>query len=226
MAKKKKRPTPPPPPVRRKPPRPVVTEPKRGSSARRVQPTAAESRANVRRALVAGVLATAVLAAVVGLVVLNRRGDAELRKALTSGTCEVDTKSDPTGGPNNNHVPSPTYGVNPPSAGNHLGTGSTSSGVYAGTRVPPDGLLVHSLEHGYVIVWHQPSLPQAERDRLGDFQRAHDGDVIVVERASLPVPVAATAWEQRLLCQQVEIDVLERFLDTYVGKGPENPPRG
>lgn len=225
MAKKKKGPTPPPPPVRRKPPRPVVTQPAKRAAPRSAASGSA-SRDNLKRALIAGVVATAVLVAVAAVVVLSRRGDAELRNALTAGSCTVDTKSDPTSGPGSNHVPNPAYRVDPPSAGNHLGTGTARSGVYSGTSVPSDGLLVHSLEHGYVVVWHRPDLPQVDRDRLGDFQRAHDGDVIVVERASLPVPVAATAWEQRLLCQAVEADVLERFADTYVGEGPEKLPRG
>ena len=59
----------------------------------------------------------------------------------------------------------------------------------------------------------------------GDDQ-VGEGDVIVAERTSLPVPVAATAWESRLLCQQVEPAVLDRFVEARVGDGPEDVPRG
>ena len=115
--------------------------------------------------------------------------------------------------------------MNPPAGGNHLGSGAASSGVYAGQRVPVDGLLVHSLEHGYVVLWHQPSLPAGQLKQLVDLQEASGNDVIVVERPSLSTPVAATAWGQRLLCGQVEPDALKRFVAERVGDGPEDVPR-
>ncbi len=93
------------------------------------------------------------------------------------------------------------------------------AGVYRGSSVPQDGLLVHSLEHGYVVLWHAPALGDEQRGQLADLERAHDGDVIVAERTSLPVPVATTAWGHRLLCQTVEPAALERFVDEHVGNG-------
>jgi hypothetical protein len=224
MAKKKKRPTPPPPPPRRKEPAgaaPGVT-PKQVRAAQRAK---AERRDRVRRAAITGGLVVAAVAAVGGFVALDRRGDAELREALTSGSCTVDTEADVTSPPPGNHVASPTYRVDPPAGGNHL-TGNARSGVYTGADVPQDGLLVHSLEHGYVVVWHDPSLDDAGREQLAAFESDNDGDVIVVERAGMEVPVAATAWEQRLLCGGVEPAALQRFADEYVGEGPEDVARG
>lgn len=224
--KKKKRPTAPPPPVRNKQPRAAAAP--AGPSRREQQRTArtqVERRDRLRRRLGTAGLAAAVVAAVGAYVVLDRRADAELREALTAGSCEVDRETDPTRAQGQNHVPDPTYGVNPPSGGDHL-AGAARGGVFRGTSVPADGLLVHSLEHGYVIAWHRPDLPAEQLEQLADFERAHEGDVIVAERASLPGPVAATAWGQRLLCQQVEPDVLERFFDEHVGNGPEDVERG
>ena len=165
------------------------------------------------------------LAAVVAVFLLDRRGDAELRTALTSGTCRVDTEADPTAPAGQNHVPSPSYRVDPPAGGDHE-PAAARAGVYDGTAVPTDGLLVHALEHGYVIAWHRPDLAPAQREQLAAFQAQHPEDVIVAERASMPVPVAATAWGQRLLCQQVETGAVERFFDAHVGNGPEDVPRG
>lgn len=227
MAKKKKKPNPPPAPVRNKPPRTSAAT--AGPSKRELDRAAAAkaaSRAKVRGALVAAGVSVAAVAAIAGFVVVDRRGDAELREALTSGSCEVDTEADPTNAPPGNHVQRPSYEVNPPAGGNHLGSQVTRSGVYAGTAVPPDGALVHALEHGYVIVWHDGNRSPEELERLETFQRDNDGDVIVAERPALPVPVAATAWEQRLLCEQVEPAALERFADTYIGEGPEDVARG
>ncbi|MCW2666230.1 MAG: hypothetical protein JWN57_1192, partial [Frankiales bacterium] len=182
-------------------------------------------RARLRRLLIAAGLVLTVVAAVAVSLVLDRRRDAALDQALTGGTCETDERSDPTGAPGSNHIPNPAYAVDPPSAGNHT-PASARAGRYRGASLPPDGQLVHSLEHGYVILWHRPDLARPERDQLDDLQEQHPQDVLVVERASLPVPVAATAWQQRLLCQAVEPAVLERFVDARVGSGPEDVPRG
>ncbi len=224
--KKQKRPTPPPPPVSRKPPRAAAAP---AGPTKREQERAAQQkqdrRDGLRRTLVNVGLATAVVAAVGAYVVLDRRGDAELREALTSGSCEVDTDTDPTAPRGQNHVPSPGYAVNPPAGGNHLAS-AARAGVYNGAGVPAEGQLVHSLEHGYVIAWHQPDLPAEQLTQLEQYAAEHEGDVIVAERPALPVPVAATAWGERLLCEQVEPDALDRFFDEHVGNGPEDVPRG
>jgi hypothetical protein len=223
MAKKKKRPTAPPPPVRKKPPRPVVTSAGKPSSGKRPGSPAA-STGSLKRMLVAGGLATAALVAVGGYVVLDQRSDAELREALTGGSCEVDTEADSKRSATG-HVPNPTYTVEPPAGGDH-NPSPARGGVYAGTRVPADGLLVHSMEHGYVVVWHQSDLPAEQKAELEAFELRNDGDVIVAERPALPVAVAATAWQQRLLCGAVEPAALDRFAAEYVGKGPEDVERG
>jgi hypothetical protein len=225
-SKKKKRPNPPPAPTRTKPPRAAAapagpTKKQQERSAR----AAAARRDSLRRTLVTGGLVAALLAGVALFVVLDRRGDAELREALTSGSCEVDTRADPTLPAGQNHVPSPRYGIDPPAGGNHLES-AAKAGVYEAAGVPSDGLLVHSLEHGYVVAWHQPNLPPEQKKVLEDFQSRHEDDVIVAERRSLPVPFAATAWGHRLLCQEVEEAPLERFFEEHVGNGPEDVPRG
>jgi hypothetical protein len=224
-SKKKKRPTPPPAPVRKAPGPGAApagsTRKQRDQSARHT----AQRRDALRRWLTtAGLVALAILV-VGGVWLFNRQQDAELRASLTAGGCEVDTRTDPTRAAGLNHVPSPRYAVNPPAGGDHLAS-TARGGVYEGASVPDDGALVHALEHGYIVVWHQPDLPAEQRTQLADFERRHDGDVIVAERASLPVPVAATAWGHRLLCQEVEQAPLDRFFDERVGDGPEDVERG
>lgn len=225
-AKKKKRPAAPPPPVRLKPPRAATapigsTKREQARETRRVQ----DRRDALRRGLTTAGVVAVVLAAVSLVVFLDRRGDAELRAALTSGSCTADDDSDPTAGPGANHVPNPTFQVNPPAGGNHLAS-AARGGVFAGPSVPADGSLVHSLEHGYVIVWHGPELPTEEKAQLEAFEATNDGDVIVVERPGMSTPVAVTAWNQRLLCEEVESAALNRFLQEYVGEGPEDVARG
>lgn len=226
MAKKKKqrKAVAPPPPVARKAPRPAGAD--TGPTPKQLARAAQEKQARreaLRRKLVAAGLATAAVAAVAAYVVMDRRESSELREALTSGSCEVDTEADPISG-GDGHVQSPSYSVNPPSGGDHLAS-AARSGVYAGNAVPADGLLVHSLEHGYIVAWHSPDLPAEQKEQLEAFAERHEPDVIVAERPNLPVPVAATAWGQRLLCQQVEPEALDRFSDEHVGNGPEDVER-
>ena len=223
-SKKKKRPTPPPAPVAKKPPRSASAPagPTR-KELEREERWRQERREALRRKLVAAGLATAAVAAVAGYLVVDRRQDDELKDALTSGSCEVDTEADTISG-GDGHVTSPSYSVNPPAGGDHL-VSVARSGVYAGAAVPPDGQLVHSMEHGYVIAWHATNLPAEQKELLEAFEAEHEGDVIVAERPNLPVPFALTAWNQRLLCQEVEEGPMQRFFDEHVGNGPEDVER-
>lgn len=227
MASKKKKPkraAPPSAPVAKKPPR-AASAP--AGPTRREQERAEQDRLDrkdaLRRKLVAGGLATAAVAAVGGYLVVDRRQDSELRDALTSGSCEIDTEADDISG-GDGHVTAPTYSVNPPAGGDHL-VSVARSGVYAGAAVPADGQLVHSLEHGYVIAWHATDLPAEQKKLLEQLEAEHEGDVIVAERPNLPVPFAMTAWDQRMLCQEVEEGPLQRFFDEHVGNGPEDVER-
>ncbi len=172
-----------------------------------------------RTVLVVGTLGALALCAVTAYVVLGNRSERALQRALTDGSCTTDSRTDPLG---REHVDDPVYRVDPPAGGTHTAA-VARAGVYPEGRVPAQGHLVHALEHGYVVLWHRP-----EVDPVGlvAVQEAHPEDVIVVERASLPVPVAATAWERRLLCRETEPGVLERFVEAYVGDGPEDVPRG
>lgn len=221
--KRKRKPTPPAAGASR--PRPQKRTGPSQSELQRIAHRKAQRQDKLRRA---GVTAGVVLlggAVVAALFVLDRRGDAQLKAELTAGSCEVDTRTDPTRPPGQNHMPNPTFAINPPAGGDHAAS-AARAGVYAEGSTPDDGLLVHSLEHGYVIAWHRPDLPQAQLQELTDFQARHDDDVIIAERSDLAVPVAATAWGQRLLCQEVEAEPLQRFFDEHVGNGPEDVARG
>jgi hypothetical protein len=224
MAKKKQRSEPPPVPLR-KAPDPRRAEAAAARAERQAQAAKASRRKGLQRRLGVIALVLALLAAVGVFFTLRQQRSADLREALTVGTCTTDSQADPTRPSGQNHVAGPTYRVNPPSAGDHL-VSNAGSGVYAGDDVPEDGLLVHSLEHGYVIYWHRPDIAAADKAALEKLEDDSPGDIIVAERATLPVPVAATAWGKRLLCQDVEPQALKRFASEYVGKGPEDVPRG
>ena len=169
------------------------------------------------------VLVVALLAGLVAWQVLNRRSSQRAIAAMTEDTCRYDTETDP--GRTGEHIANPTFRVNPPSGGVHT-PAVARAGVYTAANTPPDGQLVHSLEHGYVVIWHQPDVSAEELAQLREIAEDNEDDILLVERANLPVPAAATAWQRRLLCDEVETDSLRLFVDAYVGKGPEKVPRG
>jgi hypothetical protein len=190
------------------------------------KPTQAERfeeqrQARRRRARRKRVLAGAVVVLAVGGLAFNwvndRRQSQHLISALEAGSCDFDRDSDP----GRAHVANPSFEVDPPSGGDHLAA-PAPAGVYQIENAPADGNLVHSLEHGFVILWHRPDTTVGQLDELLEVARQFPRDVLVVPRSSLPTPVAATAWEKRLLCSATEPDVLARFVEEHRNDGPED----
>lgn len=201
------------PPTRAKP-----TKAERMEAARRAR----RRKTLIVRAAVAGIAALIVVG-VAARVIGGRKESGDIRRQLTAGSCTFDTKADPTDPAPANHVPNPTYRVEPPAGGNHSPQAAPAR-TYAEDQVPPDGQLVHALEHGYVVLWHRPDLSREDRAALQQVADRHERDVLVVPRPQLPTPVAATAWGNRLLCRAMEPDPLDLFIREYRNKGPERVP--
>jgi hypothetical protein len=167
-----------------------------------------------------------VVGVIVALVVADRRAQARRVAQLEAGGCRYDQRADSDAGPGRNHVTGwPTYQVDPPAGGNHLAT-AAPAGVYAAERVPPDGQLVHALEHGDVILWHRPDAPEEVMAGLREIAERYPTDVLVVPRPSLTDQVAATAWHHRLLCGTSHPASLDLFVSTFRDKGPERVEDG
>ncbi|HUR22578.1 MAG TPA: DUF3105 domain-containing protein [Acidimicrobiales bacterium] len=181
-------------------------------------------KATRNRALIAGGL-VAVLALLTITIVNSRRSNDRVVSALeSSGSCQYDTRNDSDQGAGNNHVTGDvTYKVNPPSGGDHNPSPSPP-GIFTVDNTPPDAQIVHSLEHGYVAIWYRPDLDTASVDALKAVVSKYPRDVLLVPRASLEQPVAATAWHRRLLCERPDAEALDRFVSEYRNKGPEKIP--
>jgi uncharacterized protein DUF3105 len=125
------------------------------------------------------------------------------------------------------------YQSNPPAGGKHYQF-PADDGAYGGA--PPDTSVVHSEEHGRIIIWFKPSLPKSQR---ADLKALFDDDpyqMLLVPRRNMPYAVAATAWNRdpepvgtgRVLgCPTVNASVfdgLRTFRDDYRGDGPEAVP--
>jgi hypothetical protein len=184
-----------------------------------------QSRRNVRL----GAVVVLVLLGVVGLSLVRGPGSSDtapklsgpLREALEQDGCTVDTSADK----GQEHVSGAVYSVNPPAGGDHASAPSPA-GLYDVTNIPADGQLVHSLEHGFVVVWYRPDgVKAATVDRLRELAATHKW-VLVVPRPSLPSALAATAWHRRLLCPD-GVDPLRAdgpigtFVTAFRDAGPE-----
>ncbi len=200
------------------PPRTKPTKAERIEAARRAR----RRKTLMVRGAVAGIAAVIVVG-VAARVVANRSESRDVRRQLTAGSCTFDTRADPTDPSPANHVPNPTYRVEPPAGGNHSPQAAPAR-TYGDDQVPPDGQLVHAMEHGYVILWHRPDISGPDRDALRRVADRHERDVLVVPRPQLSTPVAATAWGNRLLCRAMEPDALDLFTREYRNKGPEKVP--
>jgi hypothetical protein len=126
------------------------------------------------------------------------------------------------------------YASKPPTSGSHY-QAPAEDGAYDD---PPDVKeLVHTLEHGRIIVWFKKGLPADQRAALKAF---YDEDtyqmVLVPDTTGMTYAVAATAWNrdpqpngtgQLLGCAKFNDDVftaIESFKDENRSRGPEPVP--
>jgi hypothetical protein len=212
-------------PPQRDEPRPAAPAAK-PTRAQRIEAAQAQRRRRrlAQRALVAGVLVV-IVGSVAAVVINNRRQAQRTISRLEAGECRFDRESDEDAGQGRNHVTgSVDYRTDPPAGGNHSAT-AASPNVYS-NPVPPDEQLVHAMEHGDIVLWHRPDAGPDLLDELRSLADRYEGDVLVVPRASMPTPVAATAWHRRLLCPTFERAALDLFVSSFRDKGPEKLPEG
>ncbi|WP_254279641.1 DUF3105 domain-containing protein [Haloarcula marina] len=131
----------------------------------------------------------------------------------------------------NEHVASGTdvdYAQMPPLSGPHY-TGTVEAGFYEET--PALGDLVHTLEHGAVIVYYDPATTtDAANESLEGFATVHTGtwQSVVVAPNPNPNPEAdyvLTAWRHRMYMDGYDARTVHAFLSEFLGRGPENPVR-
>ena len=125
------------------------------------------------------------------------------------------------------------YNTNPPTTGRHFQV-PAEDGIYE--EAAPDSTLVHSHEHGRVVIWYRPSLPAEARAGLRALVEEDDYQILLMPRSEMPFAVAATAWNSspgpagtgRLLgCESFSpeaYDALRAFRDKHRGRGPEAIP--
>jgi hypothetical protein len=126
------------------------------------------------------------------------------------------------------------YSTNPPTSGKHYDTPAEDQAY--GTS-PDAKELVHTLEHGRVIVWFKKNLPERDRANLKAlFDEDEYQMVLTPNETGMTYAVAATAWNAepapngtgRLLgCPRLNDrvwDALRTFKDEHRSNGPEAVP--
>ena len=116
------------------------------------------------------------------------------------------------------------YASDPPTSGRH-NPKWVDPGVYA--AVQPKAGLVHSLEHGMVVIYMDEPTPAARQDLVawaGLYTDKWSG-VVITPKLGLGEAVILTAWRRLMRLEQFDADAAAAFIDAFRGRGPENPVR-
>jgi len=118
------------------------------------------------------------------------------------------------------------YQTMPPTSGPHF-PDPTAPGFY--TTRPAFGYLVHSLEHGSVVIYYDPAQlsPEIEKSLRAFVKANSDTEVgiVAVPGTDFKYPFILTAWDKMLKLDKYDPRVVTAFLAEYLGRGPENPIR-
>lgn len=160
----------------------------------------------------------------------------DLDEAVSAAGCELDSsKGSGVATHTTDLSEKVNYKTNPPTTGRHYEI-PAEDGVYGGAP-PPDEALVHSLEHGRVIIWVKPSVSADARATIRALFDEDEGfQTLLVQRKNMPGAVEATAWNRdplpggtgrTLSCDRWSpevVDALRAFRDEHRSNGPEPVP--
>jgi lysophospholipase L1-like esterase len=126
------------------------------------------------------------------------------------------------------HVPVGTtvvYMTDPPTSGNHYPY--PQGGGYFETPIE-SGFLLHSMEHGGVIIYYNPAtVTDAQKYSLKTLARNHPGlfgMVVCVPRNDPAYPIILTAWTHRLRLETYDQSRFDGFVTLFLNQGPEYGP--
>lgn len=121
------------------------------------------------------------------------------------------------------------YNSNPPTSGPHWGDNTAGPGIHE--QEVQDELLVHSLEHGAVIVSYKADLSNEAVDVIKTAFDKASGKKILIPRKSLDVPVALTSWGRIEKIKTIPVTqistvnaLITHFIESNSDKAPEKAP--
>jgi hypothetical protein len=147
---------------------------------------------------------------------------ADLEQAAKAAGCKVEDPPDEGA----THVEENVdYEANPPTSGNHNPV-PAEDGAY--TAAPETEAMVHSLEHGRIVIQFDPAAPDSVKgDLKALFDELQYHVILTPNGTDMPFEVAATAWTHSVGCPKTNertFDALRAFYQQYVDQGPEFVP--
>jgi hypothetical protein len=161
---------------------------------------------------------------------------------LSAGCTYVEKKPLPPKDKTNYHADSPTLSTKvkwatfPPSGGGHYPLWAVW-GFYTSPVNPRQ--VVHNEEHGAVVLWWGPKVPQSTISQLQDFYQSSPVGMFGTPIAGLGNKIALTAWTgdpakyyrngyygmgHLAICSRFDEKAFTTFRDAFRGKGPEGIP--
>ena len=144
-----------------------------------------------------------------------RRGEAALERVV---------RHDDEGGGHLALGESVRYQSDPPTSGIH-DPRWIDPGVHR--RVQSRERLVHSLEHGMIVIYYDRPTADALAtlaDWAGLYGAPWSG-IVLAPKPGLDTAIILAAWRKTLSLDPFEPDAAAAFIDAYRGRGPENPIR-
>jgi hypothetical protein len=114
------------------------------------------------------------------------------------------------------------YNSNPPTSGPHTGNQVAGPGIK--DEPIPDEIVVHSLEHGAVVLWYKTSMDEESINRLKKVFAESSGKKIMIPRENMDTPIALTSWGYLLRLDSVDEDKIQAFIETNSDRAPEKAP--
>ena len=118
-----------------------------------------------------------------------------------------------------------TYPTDPPVSGPHYEEFVAEGGFY--TYAVPPAYLVHSMEHGGVVIYYSPAVTPDQLSHLQALAAQNPGryhQVVVVPRNDPTYPIILTAWTHWLRLTSYDASRIDGFTTLFLDEGPEKEP--
>lgn len=192
-------------------------------TSRQIQREKQKRQQRLRQGLIYGGIGVAVVAVLAGVIFLGTNQPASA--ALMGDAVAI---------PSRDHVPSNTvpgpYNSNPPAGGSHFDT-DFSAKFYqesdlASLPPHPEGYLVHSLEHGYVIFWYNCQVANTDCAALKQtiqsvMDQTGGTKLIAFPWSSMDTSLAMTSWGRILKFTKPDAALMKQFVERNRLQAPE-----
>jgi hypothetical protein len=158
---------------------------------------------------------------------------ADVEAAAEAAGCKLESKRATSRDHLTDENATQKYEQNPPASGKHYAI-PAEDGIYDEDNAPDKEDLVHTLEHGRVLIWFKPSLPEEDRGKLKTLVEEDPFHMVLTPTdTGMPYEVAATAWDaeprplgtgELMGCESFNdevLDALRAFRDEHRDRGPE-----